>query len=153
MTGSDFHSFAILKDTDGKPYLYPQAQENIYISLSHKTHFLWAGVSRKSFGIDIEKKDPRLLKLIPKFINIKDQKFLGPNPDLEKLARIWTFKEAAVKCIGIDFMDIASNLSLENSENGESLLIYYNKIKDIRIFLKGYSIESGNYLFSIVTRE
>ncbi|HCL56607.1 MAG TPA: hypothetical protein DHW82_06315 [Spirochaetia bacterium] len=152
MTGSDYHSLSILKDSKGKPYLYPETLEKIHISLSHKSSFLWAGVSQKPFGIDIEKKDPRILNLKSKVFSFK--KTLAQNEDeLTFFSRLWTLQEAAVKCLETDFMDIASNLSLENFENGESLLIYYNKVKDIKIFLKGNSIESENYFFSIMRRE
>ena len=78
----------------GKPILESAKK---HISFSHSEKFATLMISNTSCGIDIEKENPKIEKISPKFLNEAEIKFLHfPGA----LTWIWCIKEAVFKYFG-----------------------------------------------------
>jgi phosphopantetheinyl transferase len=96
----------IMKDGRGRPWLslgYGRPGRPVYdCSLSHKGRFACAGASRLAhtrIGVDIEEVSPRLLRVAGAFVRDGDA-LIGSRPPEERLAMLWTLKEACAKAAG-----------------------------------------------------
>ena len=100
---------------NGKPYIEGADFE---INISHSGRFAAAAVSVFPVGIDIEDKRRVSLSSARKFATENELKYIGDSP--ERLLRIWTHKEAFLKCTG---EGICNNLKdIEISPDGETLI-------------------------------
>lgn len=80
----------VLYETDGRPLL----QDGRHISISHSHDFAALYTGTESYGIDIEKIKPRIIKNRPHFIR---NEVILPGFEPEALTLIWTVKEAIFK--------------------------------------------------------
>ena len=78
----------------GKPFI---ESDNMYISFSHSGKYAVLMVSNTSCGIDIEKENPKIEKISPKFLNDAEKKLLAVPGSL---TWIWCIKEAIFKSFG-----------------------------------------------------
>jgi len=97
---------AVVKDARGRPRLafLPEAPAGVAYdcSLSHKGRFVCACVARAAgikVGVDIEEVSPRLLRLAHAFANDRDV-LIDSRSAEERLAILWTLKEACTKVVG-----------------------------------------------------
>lgn len=97
---------AVVKDPRGRPRLVFTADTTAGVvhdcSLSHKGRFACAatsGVPGSRIGVDIEEMSPRLRRLAEQFAHERDS-LLGSRPTQERLAILWTLKEACSKVVG-----------------------------------------------------
>jgi len=96
-------AFEMRRELSGKPY-FPQIPE-IKFSISHSGGF-WACVfQEKEIGLDIE--DPTIRReaipidrLAKRYFSPEEQEFCK-DKDLKAFLKIWTRKEAYLKCMGI----------------------------------------------------
>lgn len=82
----------ILYDENGKPNLNNKKK----ISISHSYHFAGILLSDYDAGLDIELIKDKIIKIIPKFLSVKEQEFIHRN-DLKTLYLCWGAKESVVK--------------------------------------------------------
>lgn len=77
-----------LKDSSG----------NVHLSLSHSGNRVAAIVStQRRVGIDIEEINPRVLKVMHKFLNEHEKGLLGNDPALWRVTLCWSAKESIFK--------------------------------------------------------
>ena len=98
-----------IKDGYGKPHL----DNEHFISLAHSYPFAAAILNkRKPVGIDIEKVQDKLLKVVPKFLNPREIDSLNLN--IEKACVYWTAKETLYKIYGKKKLSFKENLFVKN---------------------------------------
>ncbi|MEK9656964.1 MAG: 4'-phosphopantetheinyl transferase superfamily protein [bacterium] len=94
-------SFNILLSKDGKPFLDSRL---LFFNISHSDSYLGILFSNASeVGLDLQKFRPitNLSSLIRRFFHPLEIDFLLSSPDMEgEFFRLWTLKEAYVKCLG-----------------------------------------------------
>ena len=85
----------------GKPYfLY---NENLHFSISHTKSHIAIALHNKPIGIDIENTRKCNLSLAKRFFHSEEYNYLSSLPKEEQdeaFTKIWTLKEAFVKCTG-----------------------------------------------------
>lgn len=120
LTSKDKVFKGIDKDKYGKPYL---VHNDCHISLSHSFPFA-AGIvhSAKTVGIDIERPQPKLKAIAPKFLSakeIEDSAF-----DEEKLCIYWSAKEVLYKVYGRKQLSLCNEIRIAPFlvEQGEGVL-------------------------------
>ena len=96
----------VVKDPRGRPRLARLTAIGPHVhyecSLSHKDHLACTGISSAPavrLGVDIEKVSPRLSRLAAAFAHDRDV-VLGERSSEERLAILWTLKEACSKVLG-----------------------------------------------------
>ncbi|MFN3850742.1 MAG: 4'-phosphopantetheinyl transferase family protein [Spirosomataceae bacterium] len=91
-----FRYLGIKKDEYGKPFLVGSDWQ---MSLTHTTKFVAVVMHpTKSLGIDLEKPNPKLLKIGNRLFSDNEMDFVGY--DLDKLCMLWSAKEALYKLYG-----------------------------------------------------
>ncbi|MEP7129216.1 MAG: 4'-phosphopantetheinyl transferase superfamily protein [Chitinophagales bacterium] len=105
-------------DLNGKPIVrnFP-----VEISLSHSADLSALLLSRKyKVGIDIEKMDPKVLRIQHKFVNAAEMKWVVDEKRIEQLYAIWCAKEAMYKLYGEKKLDFRQHLFVEEFEYNTS---------------------------------
>ena len=103
----------IRRDTNGKPY-FPQIPQ-IRFSISHSGGF-WACVfHEKEVGLDIEDPTIRRMtipldRLAKRYFSLEEQQFYE-GKGLEAFLKVWTRKEAYLKCVGTGIARGLSSIS------------------------------------------
>ncbi len=82
-------------DKNGKPYI---DNSELYISISHSFDMVFAAVSQKPIGVDIEKIKDINFGVARKFADENELEYIGTN--LNRFYEIWTAKEAYFKIAG-----------------------------------------------------
>lgn len=111
-------AFKIRRDSNGKPY-FPQIPQ-IRFSISHSGGF-WACVfHEKEIGLDIE--DPMIRRetipldrLAKRYFSPEEQEFCKEK-DLKAFLKIWTRKEAYLKCMGTGIAGGLSGFSVVSDD-------------------------------------
>lgn len=87
---------------EGKPFFLNNT--SLHFSISHNNNYIAICFSEKEIGIDIENKRKAKLEIAKRFLHKKEAEYLSSISDQESLdiafTKIWTLKEAYVKCIG-----------------------------------------------------
>ncbi len=106
------NKISITYKDNGKPHL-SCGERNI--SISHTAEFVAVIVSSNAqLGIDIEKIQPRILRVRHKFVSEAESKFIDESSSLlEQLYVIWSAKETLYKLHGIGNLDFRTNLNIE----------------------------------------
>jgi 4'-phosphopantetheinyl transferase len=88
----------IIYDKNGKPFL---SFNSHHLSVSHSGKYSAVIVSKENqVGIDIEKIQPKIEKVISKFLTEKEIAQLGSGNLIEKFCTCWCAKEALYKLYG-----------------------------------------------------
>ncbi|MBP6428890.1 MAG: 4'-phosphopantetheinyl transferase superfamily protein [Bacteroidales bacterium] len=99
--GFEFNS-KIEKTVEGKPFFL--FNQSLHFSISHTKEFIAIALSDKPIGIDIEKKRKYNKAVVHRFFHPKEVELLEKTKDEEDqdilFTKIWTIKEAYVKCTG-----------------------------------------------------
>ncbi|PIE50357.1 MAG: 4'-phosphopantetheinyl transferase [Flavobacteriales bacterium] len=88
----DFPEDKILYKATGEPY-FGSTQK--HLSITHSFPFAGLAIAKNKVGIDLEKVQPKIQKLSPKFINANEEKWL--KKEVDYLTIIWCIKEALYK--------------------------------------------------------
>ena len=145
----------IKKDDLGKPH---SVKNDFFLSISHTDKLVGMVVSDKNVGIDIQKFNPKLLKIASKFINEKDlDEIRHSNLNIhEKILVQWSTKEALFKAYGKGQLDFRKNLILNwdhdfKHEGGKFEAIISKNNQNLHYeVLYCYIFE--DYLMAIVTK-
>ncbi|MEE0910219.1 MAG: 4'-phosphopantetheinyl transferase superfamily protein [Bacteroidales bacterium] len=114
----------------GKPYfLY---NENLHFSISHTNSHIAIALHDKEIGIDIENTRKCNLNLAKRYFHQEEYNYLSSLPKEEQdeaFTRIWTLKEAFVKCTGEGIAGGFNKFSvIEQSKFFDNKhTLYYNK--------------------------
>ncbi|MBS1549640.1 MAG: 4'-phosphopantetheinyl transferase superfamily protein [Bacteroidetes bacterium] len=85
----------ILYRTMGQPFLHPK---DAFISISHSYPYASLAVSQKRIGVDLEKVNPKILRIKHKFIHHSEESWIfGHENEVELLTIVWAIKEALYK--------------------------------------------------------
>jgi phosphopantetheinyl transferase len=101
-------------DSNGAPNL----KSGKYISISHSKYFSGIGLSDFQIGIDIESFREKIIKIGPKFLNIKENSALGK---IEELTFIWTAKEATYKAFRTPGISFSEQINIDKPYNSEKV--------------------------------
>lgn len=118
-------AFQLEKDALGKPYAV-KGSSQLYVSFSHSREFVMCAVSdTRDIGLDIEWKRRKVDdKLVKRILNEQEWKVYGE----EDPVKLWTMKEAAVKCLGTGLRTNLKELELKkNAKNRISVKINDDK--------------------------
>ncbi len=98
-------------DPSGKPYLFGGTP---YISLSHSGEYVAAAVSDSPVGIDIQCYRPMVDSHMKRLCSEEESEYLKTQPTSE-FFRLWTAKEAYIKCFEVLFFDVRGKSFLHPS--------------------------------------
>lgn len=88
------------------------------ISISHSSNMAAAIVSSAyPTGIDIEEINPRVRRIMHKFLNADELTALGSNPELWKIILCWSAKESIYKMLGHPGLSFSNEITLEIPQN------------------------------------
>jgi 4'-phosphopantetheinyl transferase len=121
-----------LYNEQGKPYI----ERGPYFSISHCKAGIAVALDDEPVGIDIETIRRADDELIQRTMNAEEQaliKSAGEEREAREFTRLWTQKEAVVKCLGT---------GIQSFEQLQNILAKYRNI-DISTF------EKENYIYSI----
>lgn len=118
----DFPFQHVQKNEYQRPYL---TDNSFQFSFSHCSGFGAAAISRiHSIGIDVEKVSERVLKLLPRFLNERERKFIQ-DLSLEDRVRIstlfWSIKESAFKALGRPGVDFKGDIQIHSELSNKQL--------------------------------
>ncbi len=94
---NNYKDLEFVTNKNGKPYI---TNKNIYFNISHSNEYVICAISNKEIGIDIEKIRNININIINKFATTKEKEYILENNTLNRLFKIYTLKEAYIKCIG-----------------------------------------------------
>lgn len=168
-----FSDFDLYYDENGKPHLKVKGErqkvndvsensaiqnplpithnllpEEIHISISHSFDFSCICISTdKIVGIDMEIVKPKILRIAPRFMDIKHLEGLPEAEQIEKATVIWGIKESIFKIKnekGISFPNhIFENIFCLNDTSCQAELRFNDTIESFRI--QFYNVE--DYIF------
>ena len=97
-------------NTKGKPFLNKQKG----ISISHSNEIVALGISNEiDFGIDIQHKTDKILKIKNKFLSTNESRFLGKTDNMEFLIKVWSAKESIFKALGKEGVSFSNDLEID----------------------------------------
>ena len=106
ISGCPCEDVRISADDKGCPFVLAPDDTGLYCSVSHSGIYVAAAVSDAPVGIDIEKIEKPDMELAGRICTADELKLLEDNAD-KGFCRIWTVKEAYLKCIGTGITDIS----------------------------------------------
>ncbi|WP_292008377.1 4'-phosphopantetheinyl transferase superfamily protein [Chryseobacterium sp.] len=131
-----------------EPYLSPKDAE---ISITHSFPFAAIAVSENKIGIDLEKFNPKILRVIDKFIYEKERHFIPFDREVAFYTIIWSVKESMYKIHHSKYWSLKKNYEVKPFE-----LKHLQKIK-CRVYDHQFSDEFkarveffDDYCFTIV---
>ncbi len=152
---SDPTECEIVKDGKGRPRLCFQPglpRTAVYdCSLSHKARFACAcasGVARTRVGVDIEQVSPRLVKLAGAFVSDRDS-LVGERPPEERLAVLWSLKEACSKAVGLGLGIRLADVICEETAEGR----HHIRIKDGPVLRARHLVHEGYVIALCLMKE
>jgi len=105
--GIDLMTAEVIENEYGKPMLQGAAGSGspsnggVYFNLSHSDDYITVAVADTPVGIDVETKTDPDLKIMSRFYSKEEQEAVRAAEDPQKeFRRLWTRKEAYVKCVG-----------------------------------------------------
>lgn len=132
-TGILSENIEFIYGENGKPYL---KNREYFFSVSHAGNMVAAAFNKDNeVGIDIEKIRPMKAGTLKFFCTDKDRDFIFSSASmpeiiseaesLDRIFRVWTFKEAYVKTVGGRFFELASSVSFDAAKCREGLVDDY----------------------------
>lgn len=117
-------------DLKGKPFLNKQRG----ISISHSNEIVGIGISNEiDFGIDIQYKTDKILKIKNKFLSKNESNFLGKTDDVELLIKLWSAKESIFKALGKEGLSFSNDLEIDTINDKDLFRAGYYKKDNIKI--------------------
>lgn len=115
----------LYKEEKGKPFGM-RGEQAIHVSFTHSGTFVMCAVSTKYvLGLDVETQGRNMDKRVIKRILSEDEwKIIG----LEDPLKLWTIKEAALKCSGHGLQSSLQKFVIQQKENGQYFLRFNDEI-------------------------
>ena len=99
-----------LKDEHGKPYIKDYSG---FISLSHSNEYAVAMTHpQHPVGVDIEIIQPKIRRIVSKFLNDREIEAVKGNHEIEKLYACWCAKESIFKWQGKKGISLKQNIEI-----------------------------------------
>ncbi|MFK6999336.1 4'-phosphopantetheinyl transferase family protein [Flavobacterium oreochromis] len=104
-----YTDYDLYYDQRGKPMLnLDNSKIPVEISISHSSSFSALALSKEPVGIDLERIKEKVLRIAPRYMNMKHIESLPIENQIQKATVIWGIKESIFKIkneIGISFPD------------------------------------------------
>lgn len=134
-----FTDFDLFYNETGKPNLN---HKNIqHISISHSHEFSCICISTEEcIGIDLEKVKEKVLRIAPRFMDLKHLEGLSIEEQMQKATIVWGVKESVFKVkneVGISFPDHISETAFKLSDKkGKAKLNFNNCIEEFEFMFE-----------------
>lgn len=116
-TGCAIEKVRLSSDGNGSPFVLYPAGTGLSCSVSHSGSMVVAAVSSVPVGIDIEQIKVDDIDVTSQVCNERELSYLCENAsDPAAFFRIWTVKEAYLKCIGTGITDISDLRKVDSFE-------------------------------------
>lgn len=106
----------------GRPYI----KEAKHISISHSHQYIAIAFGDENIGIDIEKPQEKMLKLIPRILSEKEYEEFQKNPSTELACKLWGTKESILKYIGDKNLNYRDDIKIETNESAKAKYLDQN---------------------------
>ena len=118
-----FNEELLLKHhTSGKPFI----EESEHLSISHSSNFLALTFGGENIGIDIEKPQNRMVKLMPKILSEIEFMEFKKEPSMDLACKVWGAKEAILKYVGEKKLNYKEDIKAENIQLGIATYLKMN---------------------------
>ncbi|MEY3433251.1 MAG: hypothetical protein RL131_1187 [Bacteroidota bacterium] len=118
----DFPFQHVQKNEYQRPFL---ADNSFQFSFSHCSGFGAAAISKThAIGTDVEKISERVLKVLPRFLNERENKYiqgLSQEDQIRMSTLFWTIKESAFKALGRPGVDFKTDIQIHAELPNEQL--------------------------------
>ena len=109
-------------DEHGKPYL---TRIPYHISFSHSFDYAAVMISKnKPVGIDIERVDQKVERIVKKFLRPDELAFIQPEHRIMQLYTCWCAKEAIYKCYGRKEVSFINHIYLDAFDYHEAGVLH-----------------------------
>ena len=108
--------------TSGKPFI----KEAKHLSISHSSNFLALAFGDENIGIDIEKPQNRMVKLMPKVLSEIEFIEFKKEPSMDLACKVWGAKEAILKYIGDKNLNYKEDIKVKNIHLGVATYLKMN---------------------------
>ena len=95
----------------GKPFI----KEAKHLSISHSSDFLAVAFGDENIGIDIEKPQTRLVKLMPKILSEIEFMEFKKEPSIDLACKLWGTKESILKYMGDKKLNYKEDIKVNTS--------------------------------------
>ena len=108
--------------SSGRPFI----KEAKHLSISHSSNFLALAFGDKNIGIDIEKPQNRMVKLMPKILSEIEFMEFKKEPSIDLACKLWGAKEAILKYVGDKKLNYKEDIKVENIQLGVATYLKMN---------------------------
>jgi len=106
----------------GRPFI----KEAKHLSISHSSNFLALAYGDENIGIDIEKPQNRMVKLMPKILSELELMEFKKKPSIDLACKLWGAKEAILKYVGEKKLNYKEDIKAENIQLGIATYLKMN---------------------------
>ena len=106
----------------GKPFI----KEAKHLSISHSSNFLALAFGEENIGIDIEKPQNRMVKLMPKILSEIEFIEFKKEPSMDLACKLWGAKEAILKYVGDKNLNYKEDIKVKNIHLGVATYLKMN---------------------------
>ena len=106
----------------GKPFI----KETKHLSISHSSNFLALAFGEENIGIDIEKPQNRMIKLMPKILSEIEFMEFKKNTSIDLACKLWGAKEAILKYVGNKNLNYKEDIKVKNIHLGVATYLKMN---------------------------
>ena len=106
----------------GKPFI----KETKHLSISHSSNFLALAFGEENIGIDIEKPQNRMVKLMPKVLSEIEFIEFKKEPSMDLACKVWGAKEAILKYVGDKNLNYKEDIKVKNIHLGVATYLKMN---------------------------
>lgn len=138
----------IIIGDSGKPNL---VGSQVHFNLSHTNEYAAAIVcNEKQVGIDIEKIDVRVCRVMKKFLNTNELQAIEALNEIEKISMLtlyWSIKETVYKWWGLGAIDFAEHILIQSSHLTDkgTMKVIFKREKNMLLKVSCVEIE-GHWL-------
>ena len=125
----------------GKPFI----KEAKHLSISHSSNYLAVAFGEENIGIDIEKPQNRMVKLMPKILSEIEFMEFKKEPSMDLACKVWGAKEAILKYVGDKNLNYKEDIKVKNIHLGFATYLKMNfrvKFEKIENMILTYVVRS-----------
>lgn len=137
----------IAYEATGAPVL---ADTGVKISITHSYPFAGIALSQTAIGLDIERIQPKFLKVAHKFLNAEELRLFSD--DAEKLTTAWAVKEALYKIHPSKLWSLKAHYNVEDFEIDDDFTVRCSIFsKDFHHNYMARILRIEDYVLAVVT--
>ena len=116
--------------SSGKPFI----KEAAHLSISHSHNYIAIAFGETEIGIDIEKPQEKMLRLISRVLSERENEEFLKTPSIQHACKLWSAKESVLKYIGDKNLNYRDDILLKGSSAsylGKDFTIYHEEINEM----------------------